>query len=200
MHSWPHPGDSLFRSGPDWESESVLDNLGEWFLSYALGYKHAADALVQKAEAKEISPDTIGYPVCFLYRHYVELMLKGLINVGSMLDSRQPYFPKHHRIDELWRLCKPLLEKASPEGEKSDADAVERCIRELALIDPSGQGFHYGEHKIGLPALPPVTPACLANLREIAQRIAGLLEGLYTRMYELEQHELDLDHDIGGEA
>jgi len=198
--TWPHPGDSLFRSGSDWETEAVLDNAGDWFLSYALAYRVAADAAVERVEAKEISPDTVGYAVCFLYRHYVELMLKGLIYIGTMLDSREAYFPKHHRLDELWRQCRPLLEKTSPEGDKTDTDAVERCIQELALLDPSGAGFRFGEDKLGSLTLPPATQVSLKNMREVVNRMAGLLEGRYDRMSELEQHEQDLDVDIGGEA
>jgi hypothetical protein len=198
--TWPHPGDSLFRSGPDWETEAVLDNSGDWFASYAMAYRVAADAVVERVEAKEISPDTVGYAVCFLYRHYVELMLKGLIYVGTMLESREAYFPKHHRIDELWRQCRPLLEKASPEGKTTDTNAVERCIQELALLDPSGEGFRFGEDKFGSPTLPTATQVSLKNMREVMNRIAGFLEGSYDWMSELEQHEPDIDVDIGGEA
>jgi hypothetical protein len=178
----------------------VLDNFGDWFLSYASAYKEAADAVVEKVEAKNISPDTVGFAICFLYRHYVELMLKGLIYIGTMLESREAYFPKHHRIDELWRQCRPLLEKASPEGEKTDTDAVERCIKELASMDPSGEGFRFGEDKLGRPTLPTVIQVSLTNMREVMNRMAGFLEGSYDWMYELKQSEPDTDFDIGGEA
>jgi len=200
VQSWHKPGDSLFMSGPDWETESVLDYPGDWFLSYAVSYKHAGDALVQKMEANEVSLDAVGFAVCFLYRHYVELMLKGLIDSGTLLDSRQHYFPRHQRIDELWRLCRPLLERAAHESKHPEIDAVERCIRELALIDPSGAGFHYGEHKIGLPALPPVTQASLTNMRDVTNRLAGFLEGIHAWLDELAHHEADIEADIGGEA
>ena len=200
MANWPQPGDSLFRSGPDWETEALLDCVGDWFLSYAIGYKVAADVVVERVEAKEASLDTIGYAVCFLYRHYVELMLKGLINVGTMLESRQADYPKHHRIDELWRHCRRLLEKASPEGERTDTDAVERCIKELASMDPSGEAFRFGENKVGKPTLPRVTQISLTNMRDVMNRIAGFLEGSYDWMYELLQHQADMDADIGGEG
>ena len=58
MADWPQPGHSLLRSGPDWETEALLDPLGDWFLSYAFGYKVAADAVVERVGAKEASPET----------------------------------------------------------------------------------------------------------------------------------------------
>jgi hypothetical protein len=201
---WPQPGDSLFNSGTDWETEALLNSFGDWFLSYASGYKAAADAVVERVEAKEESPDRVGNAVCFLYRHYVELMLKGLISVGTMLGSSKADYPKHHRIDELWRQCRPLLEKASPEGEKIDTDAVERCIKELASMDPSGEAFRFGEDKDGRPTIPRVTQISLTNMRDVMNRIAGFLEGSYDWMYELLQYQADIDAefdaDIGGES
>jgi hypothetical protein len=198
--NWPQPGDSLFRSGPDWETEALLEGFGDWFLSYATGYKVAADGVVERVEAKEASPDIVGYAVCFLYRHYIELMLKGLINVGTMLESREPDYPKHHRIDDLWRQCRPLLEKASPEGERTDTDAVERCINELAQMDRSGEAFRFGEDRDGRPTLPKATQISLTNMRDVMNRIAGFLEGSYDWMYELLQCQGDMDADIGGES
>ena len=200
MANWPKPGDSLFTSGSDWEAEALLDRFGDWFLSYAGGYKAAADAVVEKVEAKEASADRVGFAACFLYRHYVELMLKGLINVGAMLEQRRANYPKNHRIDELWRECRLLLEKASPEGERTDTDAVERCIKELAFMDPSGKAFRFGEDKVGRPTLSRVTQISLTNMRDVMNRIAGFLEGSYDWLHELLQHLADIDAEIGGEG
>jgi hypothetical protein len=186
---WPQPTDSLFTPGSDCQTDALLDGLGDWFLAYATGYKIAADAVVERVEAREASADTVGYAVCFLYRHYVELMLKGLINVGAMLDNKKPDYPKNHEIDALWRECRPLIERAYPEGEKADTDAVEQCINELASMDPSGQAFRFAEDKFGKRALPRVAQISLTNMRDVMNRMAGFLEGNYDWMYELLQHE-----------
>lgn len=127
-------------------------------------------------------------------------MLKGLIKVGTMLESRRADYPKHHQIDDLWRQCRPLLERASPEGERTDTNAVERCIEELVSMDPSGEAFRFGEDKVGMPTLPKMPQISLANMRDVMNRIAGFLEGSYDWIYELLQHQADIDADIGGEG
>lgn len=76
---WPQKGDTLFASGIDWESEALIDQPWNSILVYALGYKDAADLVVAGVQSRDIAPDLAVYPACFLYRHYLELMLKALI-------------------------------------------------------------------------------------------------------------------------
>lgn len=195
MSEWPRSGDSLFANGLDWESEALLGVSLDSFLSYALAYKEAADAVIGSVQAKSVSPDAVGYPICFLYRHYVELMLKGLIKLGTRLEGGIGEYPRIHQIDQLWKQCRPLLERAFPEGEKADTDAVERCIVELASLDPSGEVFRYGEDQGGKPTLPNGVQLNLVNMRDVISSIGGLLEGSYDGMSELLQYQADIDSE-----
>ena len=196
MSSWPKVGDSILAAGSEWETDALLGAAHDWFISYAVSYKTAADAVVESVEAKRVSPDSVGYAVCFLYRHYVELMLKGLISVGNMLQTRRCGFPAgHHRIQDLWHQCRTLIEAACPEGEKADTDSVEKCLQELHAIDPHGESFRFGEYKDGNSTLVDGTQVNLTNLRDVMNRIAGFLEGNYDWMYELLQYQADMDSD-----
>jgi hypothetical protein len=123
-------------------------------------------------------------------------MLKGLINIGNMLQSRKGGFPTGtHRIQDLWWQCRPLLEAAYPEGEKTDTDAVEKVLLEIHALDPSGESFRFGEKKDGNPTVPRGTQISLASLRDVMNRLDGFLSGSYDWMYVLLQHQADIDSD-----
>ena len=196
MSGWPKIGDSFLAVGSESETDAQLCAHSDWFIAYAMNYKVAADSVVESVEAKRVSPDAVGYAVCFLYRHYIEVMLKGLIRIGNMLQSRSGDFPNdHHRIKDLWQACRPLLEEACPDGEKTDTDAVEKCLKELHKLDPSGVAFRFGEAKDGNSTLPHVLQLNLANMRDVMDRLAGFLEGSYDWMYELVQYQADVDSE-----
>jgi hypothetical protein len=196
MSNWPKVGDSLFAAGPSWETDALIENSFDWFISYAMSYKAAADAVVDSVDAKLVSADAVSYAVFFLYRHYVEVMLKGLINVGRMLEKRASSFPYSHGILGLWQECRPLLEATCPEGESKDTDAVEKCLQELHSLDPTGEAFRFGEQKDGNPTLPEIgIQMNLRNVRDVMGRIAGFLEGSFDWMHELLQHQADMDSE-----
>jgi len=192
---WPQKGDTLFASGLDWESEALLDVSWDSFLTYAVGYKEAGDSVIASVEARGIAADLAVYPACFLYRHYLELMLKGLIRIGNQLRDRTADYPKHHRIRELWETCRPLLEEACPDGDPADTITVEKCILEFAAIDPSGEAFRFGEHHDGNPSLKGRIQFSLANMRDVMNRLSGFLEGSYDYMDELLQFRAGTDSE-----
>src|ERR1700730_3457521 len=51
------------------------------FFTYSRAYLEAADRLVQTID--EYSPDELTLPIVFLYRHYIELILKELVRAGN---------------------------------------------------------------------------------------------------------------------
>ena len=192
---WPQKGDTLFASGVDWESQALIGVSWGSFLTCAIGYKEAGDCVVAAVEAGDIARDLAVYPVCFLYRHYIELMLKGLISLRNQLRDRMADYPKHHNIRELWGVCRPLLEYACPQGDPGDTQSVENCILELASLDPSGEAFRYSEDKSGNPSFEKATHLNLANMRDVMRRLSAFLGGSYDYTHELLQYQADIDSD-----
>ena len=187
----------MFTSGIDWESQALVDVSWGAFLKYALGYKEAADSVVAAVEARSLAADLAVYPVCFLYRHYIELMLKILIGLGSRFQDQTIEIPKHHRLRDLWETCRPLLESACPEGDPSDTKTVEMCIKEFASLDPSGEAFRYGEDKKGNPSFDKQRQFSLTHMRDVMGRLAGFFEGSYDYMSELMQYQADVESEAG---
>jgi hypothetical protein len=77
--AWPELGDKLFKVSPDDQHNASLNMGGKGWESYAYGYKKAADMLAMRFLEDCKGADIVGYPILFLYRHYIELRLKALI-------------------------------------------------------------------------------------------------------------------------
>ena len=75
-----------------------------------MGYKRAGDLVAEHART-QLGQHTLVYPAVFLYRHYIELRLKEIVQGGNWLVGKPPEFPKHHNINDLWRKCRDNLEK-----------------------------------------------------------------------------------------
>jgi|SRR6266853_4975756 len=174
---WPQTGDKLFISDTDWWHNACLSFARDKWDLYATGYKDAADIIVNRIIETRQGMDFLVYPVAFLYRHYLELRLKELIIHGQQLLNLTDEFKHVHRIDQLWQSCRRILEEVWPDGSATDLDAVGVCIAEFCAFDQQSMSFRYPETKDGNPTLPDLRHVNLRNLRDVVNRISGLLEG-----------------------
>jgi hypothetical protein len=153
-----------------------LNYLPDGWSLYADAYKRAGDLLVKHIKEKHKDQNLLIYPVVFLYRQYIELRLKGLIRDGNQLLDIPEEFQKHHRIDELWKQCRRLLERVY-DGPSDDLEAVEDCILQFSEEDSTSMAFRYPTDKNDNPSLPNLTVINLRNLAEVIARIGSLLDG-----------------------
>jgi hypothetical protein len=93
------------------------------------------------------------------WRHYVELQLKVLILLVRKYRQEPINLPRTHRIDQLWRWVRPLLEEAFPGEPTDDLDNAERVLMQLQGFDPTSEHFRYPILKDG-----PNTPAALGRV------------------------------------
>lgn len=174
---WPRKGDELFKSDEDWWHNACLNYLDDNWGLYEHGYKRAGDLLVEHIKDVRLEQDSLVFPIVFLYRQYIELKLKELIRSGNQLLDTPEDFPKHHKLDQLWKQCRRILEKVEPVCPKQDLDAVEECIQQFSEKDPTSMAFRYPTGKDDKPSLPGLRHINLRNLSEVVARIAGLLTG-----------------------
>src|SRR5260370_19399931 len=93
-------GDQLFINNQAQVQVDALEDYGydgfkiSTFFGYSLAYLQAANRLVQTLN--EHPSDILTLPIVFLYRHYVELTLKDLINTGNEKYGKPstPYLEK----------------------------------------------------------------------------------------------------------
>lgn len=91
----------------DFDKANEIAYLGikrEHFFDYAIQYKRAADRLIQTINSL-LDRETCVLPIMFLYRHYIELQLK------SILEDEGNENPNIYQLNALWKQVKPILER-----------------------------------------------------------------------------------------
>ncbi len=156
-----------------------LDPFGDQFLVYADGYKLAADTVVQNLRG---SKQVLVFPICYLYRHYLELMIKGLTRLAYAILNGKILYSDGHKLTELWEECRALLEKVMPQWPKTDFNNVGECIQAFASFDFDGEFPRYPEDRKRHPWPQPVDDINLQRMSKTVSAVADLLDCYYYEM------------------
>ena len=127
----------LFQSDKDWKNNACLNFTSDPTHGYVEGYKRAADLLVAHVMEKGKDQDYLVYPITFLYRQHLELLLKEIITDGRDLLDEGSGHPNHHELDKLWPVAKGLIRKICSETKSTPPDfkAIDHFIAEIAAVD-----------------------------------------------------------------
>jgi hypothetical protein len=159
----------IFTSDQDWHCNACLNWSHDVFELYILGYKEAADRLVIQVNERSSHQDLLVFPICFLYRQYIELRLKEIIQTGRLLLDEEGKFPQHHKITDLWTLAAQILKKVFAEdSDPPDLSLVAHVIAEFSKLDPDSFAFRYPTDRQGAKELQGVTHI---NLRRVAEYV-----------------------------
>jgi hypothetical protein len=172
LPKWPEPGDKLFVRGTDMTTAWLRGN----FSTYAIGYKDAADALVERVVERENYADLMFYPIAFLYRHYLELRLKQLLITGGHVVYNESRLKHDHDLKRLWLPVRDMLESVWPDTYVAEMDTVGTCLDELCALDARSMSFRYPVTKDGLPTLGGLDRVDLVNLKNVMERVASFLD------------------------
>ena len=117
---WPAKGDKAFKDvpfSPTGASPHLLSEISEMFggdyqWAIVAGFKEAADKVVDSLVATKEKMDVFFFPVVYLYRHAIELALKGLVNDGvclHILEDGQELqdILGSHNLNSLWDRVRP---------------------------------------------------------------------------------------------
>jgi hypothetical protein len=174
----PAKGFKLFGMNEPWHTNACLNytyNMGD---AYTEGYRRAADKLVDQVEATGREQDFLVYPIMFLYRQHLELLLKEILTLLYTLRERDKSYPHHHRLLNLWQECQPTLLKITEGEGKEWFDAVTECIKQFDSVDPNSDGFRYPHQKDGTASVATIKHINLTNLKLIMADIADWLAGV----------------------
>lgn len=140
----PPDRDPIFAPDQNWHCNACLNWADDPLELYIEGYKQAADTLVNQVDESGENQDTLVYPICFLYRQYIELRLKEIIRSGRRLLDDPGQFPQHHKIQNLWDYAVPLLKKVfANESTPLDLSIPSYIVSEFAKVDPESIAFRY---------------------------------------------------------
>jgi hypothetical protein len=156
------------------------------FWRYAEGFKIVADNAVQNLCPSR--NNLVGFPVGYLYRHSLELMIKGLILQVKAVLNEEGSYEQGHKLETAWRACRPLLEKAAPEWPRSSFDKIEECVKAFSSTDFDGEFFRYPEDRSGWTWQQPVEYLNVAKMRDAFSDASEILDSLYHQMHAVLEH------------
>jgi hypothetical protein len=168
----------LFVSADDWQNNACIPQFGGKEVACVEGYRLAADTLVEHVKATGRSQDFLVYPIVFLYRHYLELLLKQIITDGRELLDKKTGFPTHHRLSDLWNEAKGLTRRTWTTQDPPEMRKVDHVIAEFARLDPEGESLRYAYKKDGQSTLPSLQHINLRHLADSPRGVSQFLEGV----------------------
>ena len=176
-----------------WTETKRTELVQDQWVMMAMGYKKAAEVLVAGLPAALLigaEQQYIACPIMFLYRHFLEISLKGLMldlqELGKQLNPLIGVDPQvldkglpAHPLMESWLPVRQLLFELSPdedlsseESQKLDTtlNAIETRIKELDQIDGHSFSYRYPSDRKNNPSLGP-----LPSHQEL-QKVADVVE------------------------
>jgi hypothetical protein len=161
------------------------------FDTYASGYKSGADAVYDKfcdEKGNYAELDTLVYPLCFMYRHMTELLVKYLYFKYSLKSDNElkKFLNKNHKLIELWKETVPFLSQLQQRVKTTvDLKAISHYITEISNFDPDSFSMRY-----------PITKKLNANNSEKKLDIPNLHERMEDFYNAVMQFDYEIDDQV----
>ena len=150
-------GDWRYTAFEHWEYKPLLYKMElkqEW-VDLADGFYQGSRVLVDGVLRGGLHEDIEGVAAIFMFRHYLELILKKIVFCGRRLTPDGELVPlgeikevaKEHSLSAIWKWvladAKPKI--ADESWKEYDVAFVEKLIAEIDGVDPKGFTFRYPE-------------------------------------------------------
>jgi hypothetical protein len=103
--------ESIFQGKGDWRYTAGVNYPHDSHELMTEGYRRAAQRLVDSLAADPTGMDFVVYAIVYLYRHWFELRLKIIIDLGRQLLQEGDGYPKGHSLHTLWPVARTLTQK-----------------------------------------------------------------------------------------
>ena len=144
----PFRENQLFRGDTNrWHTNACVGwNGGPYdFFAYAEGYFLGAELLIERIHQTVSNVDVLVYPICFGFRHAIELSVKGIADALARLQKDGNGYELGHALIENWRFVKAHAEALTDLFDPADIRLIDETIRLVCDVDPNGQIFRYPE-------------------------------------------------------
>src|SRR5258708_10840635 len=146
--------------GIDYPIGCVGTNGGPYnFGSYALGYFEAGTRLMRDVHRDRTYLDLLVYPLCFLYRHGIELSIKHLLRIVPLLFCENCNPDLDHSLLKNWNRLRGFLVRQrqkypeEPLISEETLGWIDTVLQEFVSVDPNSLVFRYPEAKDEKPPL-----------------------------------------------
>ncbi|MGY5780308.1 hypothetical protein [Rhizobium sp. LEGMi135b] len=186
----PRATDILFgASSEDWPLNACIQHWGEVNYAYKAGFRRAAFQLTERMCEQPVDQDSVVYPIVYLYRHHVELMLKDIFRLAadlleiSISGSQEKHLGRHD-LAQLWSMIRPMLDPVcklvgSDPLPSADLEGIDAYMSQLNARDPRGESFRYARSRDTTRTLD--ADLVHINIRSFAiqmEKLAAYLDGL----------------------
>ncbi len=194
----PQSGDLLFTESGDFWMNACLDWYSDPTELYVVGYKEAADHLIDCVASREGTADSLVFPIVFLYRQYLELRLKELLHAGRRLLDWEEEDTHGHELSSLWPPVRKILEEVWPEGEKQHLVVLDSLFKQFEEVDPGSTTFRYPRDRQGTNSLKLELPRLnLGNLKDVLDGMSTILERASAGIAEYRSNKQDMANEWG---
>ena len=184
----------LFKADDDWQNNACLNYSSDMSRNYIEGYKVAGDQLVKYVKEGSCEQDFLVYPIAFLYRHHIELLLKEIIKKGNLLyDKNDTEAQGSHKLSPLWKRSVEIINSVTDGSidTKDNIKLIKYFIDEFNQIDNLSFSFRYPLDKKGQRLLEGIK---YINLRHLSDCINSMSEFIEAFLIAIEV-ELEPDQD-----
>ncbi|HBH4764843.1 TPA: hypothetical protein KTG61_004865 [Escherichia coli] len=146
----------LLASDSDWHNNACLNYMPDHGTAYTEGYRRAADILINHIDESGRDQDFLVYPVLFLYRHHLELLIKQIIGLALALaedPDKHQYKKDDHNLNNLWPLAQKLILEVDDSYRPSDFKIVKEVVKALHQADERATDFRYARRNDGTRSL-----------------------------------------------
>jgi hypothetical protein len=184
----------------------------------ARGYRLAAELVVDHIRQRSSEQSFLFYPAVFLYRHYVELMLKKLIlasdepgvrtvtQITQLSESVREDLAKGkkaHRLTWLWEQFRPAA-LALGDVSAQDIDGINFYIQQLSSMDPDSTSFRYttgiDKTRANLTAAQkPGTEVDIIKFADTMESLINYFEGMDNYISMIIEYDNEIASEMQGE-
>jgi hypothetical protein len=201
-------------AGPDhdytafqkWQYQSVIlpTEHEQFWRDMADSYFNACRPLIAALAAGHLNEDVEGTAAIFLFRHYLELMLKRIIWAGRQLISENEVatrdVPNVANIHDLAKLWEWVIADAKPklnEWQNYDTVSLAKCLMEFDQADKKGFAFRYDgcggkRFRFNFEAL-------ARQMDHLRQVLEGLCVTLDTMRDQIREYDAYLESEFGSD-
>ena len=155
------------------------------------GYRATARHLLQELIKSEdwLQIDSIIYPALFVFRHYMELIMKDTLRyhrlINGEIDSDHVGFKNEHSLQRLWKELRPYLDETYKHEANypTDMATMDALLQEFESYDHGSFAFRYpydgskNKKKQIVYTLGFMT-INLANLQQVVDRTIAFFDGI----------------------
>ncbi len=197
----------VFNENEDLNYETFKISMGSPWSAYSNGYLEAVKQLIESVKKGDFASNTFGYPIFYLFNHYLELIMKEIIINGRRLIDNNNSFSTGHDLIRLWSECKDILlkmkfgDKYSDRSEyNNDLNTIGHFIKEISK-DHTAQSFRYPVDKNGNAMLSDgsVQVFNIQNLSLVVDWISLMLDCIRDEIHEDLSFKLECEAEYAGE-